>query len=103
VRISEALAERKPLSVKFTGGAVLSIEYYPPAWTVAELEENQADKNPARIIAMMQKLLASWDLDDDSGEPIDIQNLEAMKHVPTSVFGEISKAIREDQSPPGEA
>jgi hypothetical protein len=77
------------------------------------LEQAQADeKNADRLIDLIQQAVQGWDLTDvttgDSGEeievPIRLDDREALKRlVPIPVFNAIVKAMREDQTPSGEA
>jgi hypothetical protein len=103
MRISEALAEDKPLDVKF-GTAVLHIRYRPPSYTLAQIEEAQADKgNPERLLSMLQSLITEWDLDDNAGERVPIDDAEAIRqNVPLSIYNKIVTAIKDDNAP-GEA
>jgi hypothetical protein len=99
MRISEAISEQKPLAVKF-GASVLNIVYAPPSYTVAEMEEAQADKTPARLIAMLQQIVTSWDLTDNDEVPIDLRDAEALRtKVGINIIGAIIKAVREDNQP----
>jgi hypothetical protein len=117
VRIDEAIAETKPLQVSFGGGAVLNIEYRPPAYTIAQMTEAAADKgNPERLISMIQDLVVGWDLTrtemrvvEPNGDPVpfeipvDINNDEDVRlYVPTTIITGIVKAVRADNDPSGE-
>lgn len=104
MRISEAIASSKPLEVKFEGGGVLHIEYRPPAFTIAEMEEAGKDKdNPKRLISLLQGLITAWDLETNAGEPIDLADAEAIRvNVTGNIIMEIVRAVREDNAP-GEA
>lgn len=115
MRIDEALAESKPLAVKF-GAAVLNIEYRPPSFTIEEMVAADADKeNPERLISMLQSLIIGWDLtrletvDQENGEsfqrevPVDITNPDDVrKYVPNNIIMGIVKAVRMDNDPSGE-
>lgn len=106
MKISEALGAEKPLAVEFDSGAILNITYKPPAYTIAEIEAAQeaANKDPKRIIEMVQTLVTSWDLTDDDGVLVSLASFEVLRtKVPSPVFGGIMRAIREDQNPSGEA
>lgn len=99
MRISEALGERLPLAVQFpSSGSVLNVVYTPAAYTVAELEELQkAERDTSRIIKSVQDVVLEWDLTDDDGQPVPLTT-EALRHVPTSIFMQIIRAVNEDQS-----
>ena len=121
MRIDEALAESKPLAVKF-GTAVLNIQYRPPSFTIAEMVEAEADKdNPERLVEMIQSLIQGWDLtrletvtagSGEGGEtpvqiqrevPVDITNPDDVrKYVPSPIIYGIIKAVRADNDPSGE-
>jgi hypothetical protein len=117
MRIDEALAESKPLAVKFKS-AVLNIEYRPPAYTIEEMVTAEADKdNPERLVKMIQDIVLGWDLTRIekyfSGEvgseplereiPVDVTSADDIrKYVPSPIIMGIIKAIREDNDPSGE-
>jgi hypothetical protein len=92
-----------------------------------------AKNGPARIIKMVQDLVQTWDLEgyqrqpvlsegeptfDDAGNPVteqvlvdgqpvwvpvDVNDGDAMRYVPTNIFRKIIDAVKEDQKPSGEA
>lgn len=104
MRVSEALAKAKPLVVEFESGA-LHVEYRPSSYTVEELEklveeDGQGGRrgNPARIIEMIQQMLVSWDLEEDTGGVIDFKDTARMRRLPSSIFAAILTAVRKDQS-----
>jgi hypothetical protein len=103
MRISGALAKARPLTVEFEGDT-LNITYRPSSYSVAELEklvdDDAAGKKPqpVRIIEMMQQMIVTWDLLEENGEPIDVQNTERMKELPTSIFTTIMQTVKVDQS-----
>jgi hypothetical protein len=118
MRIDEALAESKPLAVKF-GAAVLNIQYRPPSFTIEEMVAADADKeNPERLIEMLQSLIQGWDLtrlekvpydpETTAGPferevPVDITNPEDVrKYVPNNIIMGIVRAVRADNDPSGE-
>lgn len=125
MRISDALKGETPLDVHFPSGSVLRITYRPASYTVAELEEIQREKgNAGRIIEAIRRIVLSWDLVDDNGQPVPLERPTAamvtvvdgesgavalsdppddpLRHVPTPIFLEIIRAVNEDQEP-GEA
>jgi hypothetical protein len=125
MRISEALSGESPLAVHFPGGAVLNIVYRPAAYTVAELEEIQAEKNNVgRILDAIRRIVKSWDLTDDAGNAVPLEkprmatlvvtDMESgevtrsdppddpLRHIPTPIYKEILRAVNDDQDP-GEA
>jgi hypothetical protein len=117
MRIDEALAESKPLAVKFSG-AVLNIEYRPPAYTIRQMTEAAADKdNPEALVRMLQDIVIGWDLtriekyfSGDIGSeplerevPVDVTNPDDVRdYVPNNIIMGIIKAIRQDNDPSGE-
>ena len=121
MRIDEALAESKPLAVRF-GQSELKIEYRPPSYTIDEMVAADADKeNPERLVKMLQDLIVGWDLtriekvEAGSGEggekkvlidrevPVDITSAEDVrKYVPNTIIMGIIKAIRADNDVSGE-
>jgi D-alanyl-D-alanine dipeptidase len=118
MRIDEALAESKPLAVKF-GAVVLNIEYRPPSYTIEQMMEAQGDKeNPERLIEMLQDLIVGWDLtriekvpydpETTAGPherevPVDVTNADDVrKYVKMNIIMGIIKAIREDNEVKGE-
>lgn len=129
MRISDALGERIPLAVHFPSGDVLNIVYTPMSYTVAELEELQrSERDVARIISSVRRLVLEWDLTDDDGVPIPLQHVTGMRvvtedggtvwepdpdqsgavlpsdplrHVPTNIFMQIFRAVNDDQTPGG--
>lgn len=72
MRIKEALSDIKDLVVEFPGGGRLNIKYRPSSYTVADLSDidEEAKKDPYRIITMIRDMVIWWDLEDNSGEPI---------------------------------
>lgn len=113
MRLSQAVAPARKLSVPFDQGESLNVEYRPASYTVAELDALQADAaNTARIVDSMLRTLISWDLEydpEDDGAPTDEDgkplegviplSTEALtQHVPTSVFVVIMQAMQADQS-----
>lgn len=116
MRIDEALAESKPLAVKF-GNAVLNIEYRAASYTVEQMQAAKADKdNPERMIDMLQDLIVGWDLtrlanggtDENGNEnlvevPVDVTNRDDVrKYVKSNIIMGIVRAIREDNDVSGE-
>lgn len=115
MRIDEALAESKPLVVKFAQG-VLNIEYRPPSYTIAEMKTAIDDKDPGRLADMLQDLIQGWDLtrlvDGGTNEqgihseievPVDVTNRDdVINYVPTNIIMGIIKAIRADNDASGE-
>lgn len=124
MRISDALGEESPLAIHFPHG-VLNIVYRPAAYTVAELEEIQAEKNNiGRVVEAIRRVVKSWDLTDDDGNPVPLEKpvqailvvtdpesgevtkseppQDPLRHIPTPIFKEILKAVNADQEP-GEA
>lgn len=116
MRIDEAIAETKSIQVHF-GSAVLNVEYRPPAYTIAEMTEAEADKdNPERLVQMIQRIVIGWDLTrsvkrvlEPNGDPVevevpvDITNPEDVRlYVPTTIIMGIVRAIRADNDPQGE-
>jgi hypothetical protein len=118
MRIDEALAESKPLAVKFSG-AVLNIEYRPPAYTIRQMTEAAADKdNPEALVKMLQDIIVGWDLTRiekvpydaettaaafEREVPVDVTNPDDVRdYVPNNIIMGIIKAIREDNDPSGE-
>lgn len=111
MRIDEALAESKPLAVKF-GSSVLNIMYRQSNYTIAQMEEMEGRKSePGYLVTMIQDLVEAWDLNrvekifaDDGvtvvGErevPVDVSSREDVRlYVTRPVIVGILKAIRED-------
>jgi len=119
LRIDEALAESKPLEVKFPGGGVLNIEYRPPAHTIAQMVELEANRSPETLVTLIQELVLGWDLTrvqkvvrpGPNGEeiateeevPVDIRNAHDVRtYVPGSLITHITKAVRRDMEVSGE-
>jgi hypothetical protein len=118
LRIDEALAEEKPLEVKF-GSGLLNVVYRPPSFTIEEMVAADADKgNPERLVRMLQDLIVGWDLtrleqvpyDPETTAapferevPVDITNPDDVrKYVPNNIIMGIIKAVRADNDPQGE-
>lgn len=112
MRLSQATSKARPLTVPFEGGD-LSVQYRPASYTVAELDELQANtRDTKRIVESMLRTLVSWDLEydegqvDDEGQPLEgvipLTTKALTQYVPTSVFVEIMRTMQEDQQP-GEA
>ena len=116
MRIDEALGDVKPLEVK-VGRGVLNIEYRPPAHTIAQMMEAQADKdNPERAVTMIQELVHAWDLTriekvilEPNGDPVerevpvDLTSRDEIKnYVPATIITAIVKAVRADNDVSGE-
>jgi hypothetical protein len=103
MRISEAVAETSEVEVHF-GPAVLHVQYRPSSFTMQELEDVDTDKSSRRLIRMIQDMIVGWDLEDNEGEPINIQDAEAVRtKVPAHILTGIIKAVRRHQEPSGEA
>lgn len=107
MRISEALSPARDIEVRFEA-AVLNVTYRPAAYTIEEierLEESDGDKTPEQRRARLERLLdtvgrvvVSWDLTHDDETMISPLDRDTLRRtVPTSVFTDIMKAIREDQ------
>lgn len=115
MRIDEALAESKPLDVKF-GASVLHIEYRPPSYTIEQMVAAENDKaNPERLVTMLQDLIVGWDLTryvsvkkldgsiDEQEVPIDITNADDVRRfVPSPIIMGIVRAINKDNDPSGD-
>ena len=115
MRVDEALAERKPLDVKF-GTAVLHIEYQQSNHTIAQMEEmEERKKEKGYLTQLMQDTVKAWDLTrplkndagkdvtDDAGKvvevPVDITNKDDVRlYVTSPVILGILRAVKEDQS-----
>jgi hypothetical protein len=107
MRVSQATSKPRPLQVPFEGGD-LPVAYRPASYTVAELDELQANtRDTKRIVESMLRTLVSWELEydedavDDEGNTltgvIPLTTAALTKYVPTSVFVEIMRAMQEDQ------
>lgn len=107
MKISEALSPARDIEVRFEA-AVLNVTYRPAAYTIEEIETLEAadgEKTPEQRHARMERLLdtigrvvVSWDLTHDDESMIDPLDRATLRtQVPTPVFIEIVKAIREDQ------
>lgn len=72
MRVSEALADEKPLDVHFPSGAVLHIRYKPSSYTIADIAslDEEARQDPTRVLRAVRDMVTWWDLEDNSGEPI---------------------------------
>lgn len=128
MRIDEALAESTPLEVKFSNGNVLYVEYRPPSFTLEEMEAAAEDKeNPHRLVKQIRDLIVTWDLTErlivdgepvigEDGRPVEVPISLAplpkdadpkqdplFTKVPFNIYAQIIKAIKEHQSPSGEA
>ncbi len=101
MRISQAVAEEKPLAVDFKG-ATLNVVYRPLTYTVREMDALGESKDTERIIKTMLRLLVSWDLTDENDTPVPIET-EPLRDVPTHIFTGIIKAVGKDQAPDPEA
>lgn len=107
MRISEALAPARDIEVRFEA-AVLNVTYRPAAYTIEEIENLEAadgDSTPEqrrvrleRLLDTIGRVVISWDLTDDNEVMINPTDRAMLRSsVPTPVFTEIMKAIREDQ------
>lgn len=118
MRIDEALADAKPLAVKF-GSAVLNVEYRPPQWTISQLAKvktsakAESDDSFDQLATMLMEVVIGWDLTrpmkvpDEAAEggfilteiPVDVTNVQDVKdYVPLSVINRIIKAVQEDNA-----
>lgn len=130
MRINEAFEDAKPLDVHYPTGAVLHVVYRPAMYSVEEMERIQtAERNPRRVLRAIRRVVVSWDLTDEDGAPISVDEpyyngmplsefIEAatntrtplpddlpndpLAKIPTNIFTRIIQAVNEDQSP-GEA
>lgn len=130
MRISDAFGEAKPLDVHYPTGAVLHVFYAPATYSVVELERiQQSEKEPRRILRAVRRLVTSWDLTDNDGAPIGLDEphyngmplsdfidvckrngtplpddlpVDPLSLLPTNIFTQILRAVNEDQDP-GEA
>lgn len=98
LRLSSATSKPRELVVEFEGGD-LHCMYRPASYTVAELDELQANaRDTKRIVESMQRTLVSWDLEDEDGTPIPLETEPLTNKVPTSVYVTIMRAMQDDQS-----
>lgn len=126
MRISDAISPSAPIAVQFATG-VLNIEYRPSSVTLAQMENmvdaaekaanDQIEEKSAessgdvaqlaklrlRLAATKQSLtdnilsiVVSWDLTDDEENVIPL-TMEGLSVVPTNVFREIIRAVRNEQ------
>jgi hypothetical protein len=103
MRISDALAKARPLTVEFDSDS-MNITYRPSSYSVEKLEQlveedgSERKVAPRRMIEMIQNMVISWDLLEDNGEPIDLQNTARLRQLPSSIFLTILNAVKADQS-----
>jgi hypothetical protein len=120
MRIEEALAEQKPLDVKFPGGGVLHIVYQQSNATIAEMENLEARrKEEGFLVKLMQDVVKAWDLTrvekvpydpettaaaHEREVPVDINNPEDVRlYVTQPIILGVLRAVRKDQQAEGEA
>lgn len=106
MRISQAKSKAVDLEVVFEEGS-LQIVYRPISYSLNELDEMQAESTKTggtqderkarmvRIATLISRMIVSWDLEDDNGEPIDPTNIDALQDVPSNIFTEIIMAVKE--------
>jgi len=106
MRVSQAKSKAVDLEVVFEEGT-LQVSYRPISYSLNELDEMQAesvktggtqDERKARMLritTMISRMVVSWDLEDDNGEPIDPTNIEALQNIPSNIFTEIIQAVKE--------
>lgn len=104
MRLSDATSAAKPLEVKFDGGAVLNITYRVPEYTPNQAAKlvDDASKDPRRMADMAVRVIESWDLTRDDGEPIPLTVDAVADEVTIGILSKIMRAVNEDQMP-GEA
>lgn len=113
MKLSQAGAKAKTIPVEFEGGAVLEVTYKPLTYTVNEMDAMRGETDPSRIIETVKRLVTKWDLTDDAEVPIPLDHPvdedgkpakdDPLRDVPTHIFGEIIRAVGEDQQPDPEA
>lgn len=125
--IKDLLASEKTLAVEFASGSSLQIKYRPSSYTVSDISniDEEAKKDPYRIITMVRDMLVDWDLESAPGVSVPIElppgsgnfvttdgeqvktKLDKQKlmetdpisiHVPIFVLVAIVRAINDDQS-----
>ncbi len=106
VRISKGLGKATDLDVYFDDDdpdAVLHITYRPTSFTPAQLDEirNNSDKDARRLVEATLNVVAAWDLTNEDETPIPLELDAVYGIVPTSILGQILKAVNEDQTPVG--
>jgi len=106
MRISQAKSKAVELEVEFDEGS-LNIVYRPISYSLNELDEMQAESvktggtkderkaRMSRIATMISKMIVSWDLEGDNGEPIDPTDISALQDIPSNIFTEIIMAVKE--------
>jgi hypothetical protein len=74
MRIKDALKDIRDLDVDFGAGSVLHIKYRPSSFTVSDLSDldNEAKRDPYRIITIIRDMVLEWDLLDNSDEPVSL-------------------------------
>lgn len=108
MRLSEIRSETKPVVVSFAAGD-LNVVYRPNAFT-ADVADRMAtatkdpDQATGAFFEMISGLLVSWDLEDDAGKVIPVEDTARLRaEVPMPIFGRIFAALQEDQNPGGAA
>lgn len=104
MRLSEAKSNAKPLVVEFDGGASLNITYRVPEYTPNQAAKltDEAGKDPRRMAEMACRIVDSWDLERDDGEPIPLVPDVVAEEVHLGILTKIMRAVNADQMP-GEA
>ncbi len=98
MKISQATAKPTDLDVPFDGDVVLKVKYRPLTYTVREMESLQEDeRNVARIIETIQRLVVEWDLEDDEGNIVGLDD-ESLRDIPTHIFLQIIREVSNHQS-----
>jgi hypothetical protein len=127
MKISEALKERKDLTIPFGSGAVLQVTYQPSSVTIADIEALKADRDIKRVAEQIRQQVLQWDLTDDydriiplappqpriitqDGDPIEPgaptvtePQKDPLHEVPIHILSKILIAIQTDQRPDPEA
>jgi hypothetical protein len=106
MRLSKVLQEETTIQVP-VGDEKVEVRYRPGAFTPAlqdeldELGSGTASRVGRRFCESLCKVLASWDLEEDNGEPVPLDP-DRLTELPAQFLAKLLEVVAEDMRP-GEA
>jgi len=104
IRLADLRKETRSITFEFLGETV-HVAYSPGAFTPElEAEANAAEPGHqlGALAKMFARILASWDVMDDDGQPLPI-TLDTLMVMPAKFLGAIMKALQDDTTVPKES
>lgn len=106
VRLSKIKGETRTIRLDFGDAGDLNIVFRPGGITPAREEELQVEDTEGRgvraVIGLLCEIVESWDLLDDTGEPLPLDVDVVMRTIPGDLIGQIFDGMKVATTP-GEA